>query len=499
MFLLVALSSFLQNAGTATWGGILASSALFLILAIINQVYLFRKKISVPLIYISVTVELSLIFITKYVMHFDERVGYGMTIKEPATFTVYFLFIIMSALRYNKKLNIYMGIFSIASYSLLLVLAVTDGGMHFTPDVTKMFDKDTIRLASEIPKIIFLGAFVFFVTKMADFTSGNMKRIEDAERTSNANFVELKSVLASVEQTAQELLNQSNELSVSSNNIDTVLSEHGELMAEVGTIAKEFTASIEEIRSKSNFQYRTVEDNFMKIKEISDLMEKINSDSSSQTQKADNALRLANMNEQNINRTIAAITDMKENSKKIEEISKTISEIADKTNLLSLNAAIESARAGEHGRGFAVVADEISKLAIMSIDSSKEIATIIKNTVDNIENSSVMIGTLAQNLGHIISFVKENSTFMTNLSVKTLNELNETKILFSSSVDVDQAAKDVLELAGRQTEFVQKIQNWFNNMSQLGGAVSDSLRDLQSLSLRLKERSAEMKSILERT
>src|SRR4030042_718882 len=309
MFLLVALSSFLQNAGTATWGGILASSALFLILAIINQVYLFRKKIAVPLIYISVTVELSLIFITKYVMHFDERVGYGMTIKEPATFTVYFLFIIMSALRYNKKLNIYMGIFSIASYSLLLVLAVTDGGMHFTPDVTKMFDKDTIRLASEIPKIIFLGAFVFFVTKMADFTSGNMKRIEDAERTSNANFVELKSVLASVEQTAQELLTQSNELSVSSNNIDTVLSEHGELMAEVGTIAKEFTASIEEIRSKSNFQYRTVEDNFMKIKEISDLMEKINSDSSSQTQKADNALRLANMNEQNINRTIAALTD----------------------------------------------------------------------------------------------------------------------------------------------------------------------------------------------
>jgi methyl-accepting chemotaxis protein len=227
-------------------------------------------------------------------------------------------------------------------------------------------------------------------------------------------------------------------------------------------------------------------------------METINNDSFSQRENAENALKLANMNEQSIKKTIAAITDMKENSKKIEEISKTISEIADKTNLLSLNAAIESARAGEHGKGFAVVADEISKLATMSIDSSKEIAAIIKNTVNNIENSSKMISALAGNLGEIITFVKDNSIFMAGLNEKTLNEFNETKVLYTSSVEVDQAAKEVIDLSQKQAEYIQKIIDWVGNMSKLGVVVSTNLRNIQSMSLTLKERSAEMMDILDK-
>ena len=208
-----------------------------------------------------------------------------------------------------------------------------------------------------------------------------------------------------------------------------------------------------------------------------------------QSDRASNALKLAEVNEDYIRKSTESIGEMQMNSKKIEEISKTINDIADQTSLLSLNAAIESARAGEYGRGFAVVADEISKLAAVSIDSSKEISTIIKSTVRNIENVSKTVEFMADGLNEINSFVKENSMFIRNLNVQTDKEYNESKLLYSAIVEIDKTTKEVVTHFSNQSELNRRIFEWMEKMTTMSYKISTNLDRLMNLSKKLENRS----------
>ncbi|EGR1859407.1 PAS domain S-box protein [Vibrio cholerae] len=184
-------------------------------------------------------------------------------------------------------------------------------------------------------------------------------------------------------------------------------------------------ASYSPIRDENERVYKIVKfatditDDVMREQQISDAANIAYStavETSQVAQQGNNVLKdsvkLADIMVGNISQSLAQIEQLVTLSKDVSEIVKTISSIADQTNLLALNAAIEAARAGEQGRGFAVVADEVRQLASRTSKSTEEINQVVNKNLTLTETVTSSIAQVSKIANETNDRIVEVSTIM---------------------------------------------------------------------------------------
>ena len=161
-------------------------------------------------------------------------------------------------------------------------------------------------------------------------------------------------------------------------------------------------------------------------------------------------------------------------SENVSKIVLVIKEVADQTNLLALNAAIEAARAGEQGRGFAVVADEVRKLAERTTQSTQEITTMISSMQSSARDAVTCIEDAVANVNEGVILTKRVGESVSRLGASS-HEVKEVIIDVSSALREQNAASN--EIARN----VEQIAQTGERNSGAVGAVAKAATELQQL------------------
>ncbi|UYL07691.1 methyl-accepting chemotaxis protein [Bdellovibrio sp. SKB1291214] len=256
-------------------------------------------------------------------------------------------------------------------------------------------------------------------------------------------------------------------LSKAINNILSLLSNNA---AKVQDTASQIASSSDSLSQSSTEQASSLEETVATIEELT-AMVKVNADNATQaTLLSENTLRSAQQGENKIQALLETMKVIDLDSKKIQEITKVVDDIAFQTNLLALNAAVEAARAGEQGKGFAVVAEAVRTLAARSSEAAKDINSLISSSVQRIQSGYSEAGQSVASLSEIVGSVKKVADLNSEISTATTEQSNGIiqigkamnqldAVTQGNAAASEQAAASSQELAGEAIHLNGVVEN----------------------------------------
>ncbi|HRY15061.1 MAG TPA: methyl-accepting chemotaxis protein, partial [Candidatus Competibacteraceae bacterium] len=262
----------------------------------------------------------------------------------------------------------------------------------------------------------------------------------------------------------------------------------------VAAAVQETSAIADRLAKSSEIQARQIENASATVMQMAQSMDEVSSKTAASAEVAEKSVGIAHEGGDRVRRTISGMNAIREHiqdtskrikrlgesSQEIGDIVALINDIADQTNILALNAAIQASAAGEAGRGFAVVADEVQRLAERSSNATKRIETLVK-TIQADTNEAVI--SMEKSTSEVVG-----GAGLAEKAGEALEEIEKVSAKLAELIDeISKSAGQVSEMASRVSSAMISINEITGQTAESSVATASAIGKLNQLAQELRQ------------
>ena len=385
-------------------------------------------------------------------------------------------FVILLSFFYRPNLFRFFGIAAIFNWLLFLYIAYLNGAeIHWYSHINGVPVTTGLIILRELSLIVSLSTILVIIQRnLIDTLKYDDQSIEQTNQIIYQAQAQNK-ISEIIKGKTDNLFKKIDSQHTLLNNFNSNMGVQATRFSEISATMEEISGASEQIASESTVQVKgnsKMESIIDEFKDIRSSTKRNLDETYNDIQSVSDQSAAANQHLMDVEKTVYEIKDQ---GSRIGQIVELIVDIADRINLLSLNASIEAARAGESGRGFAVVADEIGKLAFQTQESVKEINSVISSSSQSTVDGATVIQKTAQMMREMIARMNQGASKIRTLQESLLIEDRFTEIIIGQMTDNISQAKKISTATGEQKiavgTFFEAIEELIHMLDGMVGEV----------------------------